>query len=89
MQPQPPSALAQCRLQSLREGGAGAAALTQGAAGDEVRSQGSGGTRAGQEGANFLHQNIGLQGTMVNWKMALKNGQWKITRDRQTDGAIQ
>ena len=71
------------------QGGAGAAALTQGAAGDEVRSQGSGGTRAGQEGANFLHQNIGLQGTMVNLKMALKNGPGKITRDRQMDGAIQ
>lgn len=53
---------------------------------DEVCSQGPGGTRAGPEGARFMHQNIRLQGTMINWKMALKNGPWKITRDRQMDG---
>lgn len=56
---------------------------------DEMRNQGSGGTRAGREGDSFLHQNIRLQGTMINWKMTLKNGQWKITRLRQMHGAIQ
>lgn len=33
-----------------------------------------------------MEQNIRLQGTMINWKMALKDSTQKITGGRQMDG---
>lgn len=40
----------------------------------------------GHKEDDFVEQPMRLQGTMISWKMALKDSTQKITRERQMDG---